>query len=92
LTSPFLPPAGGLLPGGPFARAACSAGFLGGEIGVEFLQDFLAGLLDVDVEILEDARGHAVAFAQQAEQDVLGADVGVVERLGFLGGEGEDLS
>ena len=56
----------------------------GGEIGVELLQDLLAGLLDVHVEVLEHARGDAVAFAQQAEQDVLGADVGVIERLGFL--------
>ena len=76
--------------------APCSgappAGFFGGgEIGVEFLQDFLAGLLDVDIEVLEHAGGHAVAFAQQAEQDVLGADVGMIERLGFLAGEREDF-
>ena len=65
--------------------------FLGGEIGIEFLQDFLAGLLDIDVEVLEDARSDTVAFAQQAEEDVLGADVGMVERLGFLGGQRQDF-
>ena len=65
--------------------------FAGGKIGIEFLEHFVAGALDVDLEGLEHARGHAVAFAQQAEQDVLGADVGVIERLGFLAGEREDL-
>ena len=85
LTSPFFSAAGfsGALAGAPF--------LLGGEIGVQFLQDLLAGLLDVHVQVLQHARGHAVAFAQQAEQDVLGADVGVVERLGFLGGERQHL-
>ena len=62
-----------------------------GEIRVQFLQNFLAGLLDVHVEVLENARGHAVAFAQQAEQDVLGADVGVIEGLGLLLRQGQDL-
>ena len=40
---------------------------------------------------LSTSRGHAVAFAQQAEQNVLGADVSVIERLGLLGREREDL-
>ena len=42
-------------------------------------------------EAFEHAGGHALALAEQAEQDVLGADVGMVERLGLLAGQGEDL-
>ena len=72
-------------------RRAFLLRFRRGEIRIEFLQDFLAGLLDIHVEILQDARGDAVAFAQQAEQDVLGADVGVIERLGFLARERENF-
>ena len=64
---------------------------LGGEIGIEFLQDLLAGLLDIHIEVLEDARGDAVAFAEQTQQDVFGADVGVVEGLGLFRSQGEDL-
>ena len=55
------------------------------------MQDFLTALVDVDVEIPQHARGHAFALAQQAKQDVLGADVGVVQRLGFLLGKLEDF-
>ena len=81
-----------LLFGGRFLRRFRAGAFLlRVEIRIEFLEDLLAGLLDVHVEVLKHAGGDAVAFAQQAEQDVLGADVGVVERLGFLGGEGEHL-
>ena len=80
----------GLLAGPPPAPGSCSDSGRG-EIRIEFLEDFVAGALDVDFEILEHARGHAVAFAQQAEQDVLGADVGMIERLGFLAGEREDF-
>ena len=65
--------------------------FLGGKIRVQLLQDPLARLLDVHVEIFQDLRGHAVAFAQQAEQNVFRADVSVIERLGFLGREREDF-
>ena len=61
------------------------------EVRIEFLEDFIAGALDVDFEILQHAGGHAFAFAEQAEQDVLGADVGMVERLGLLAGEREHL-
>ena len=91
-----------LLPGAPpsrrtalgrtgLAAAFLALAFAGGEVGVEFLEHLVAGALDVDLQGLEHARGDAVAFAQQAEQDVLGADVGMIERLGFLAREGEDL-
>ena len=80
-----------LLRGRLFRRLAGGGFLLGGEVGIEFLQDFLAGLFDVHVEVLEHAGGDAIALAEQAEQDVLGADVGVIEGLGFLLREGEDL-
>ena len=71
--------------GGRFFRGLAGGGFvLGGEIGVELLQDLLPGLLDIHIQVLEDAGGDAVALAEQAQQDVLGADVGVVEGLGLL--------
>ena len=62
-----------------------------GEVGVEFLEDFVAGAFDIDFETLEDAGGDALALAQQAEQDVFGADVGVVEALGLFAGQREDF-
>ena len=65
--------------------------FLSVKVRIELLQDLLAGLLDVHVEILQNPCGDAVAFAEQAEENVLGADIGVIERLGFLGGKGEHL-
>ena len=37
------------------------------------------------------ARGDAIAFAQQAEQDVFGADISMVQSSGFLGRQSEDL-
>ena len=60
-----------------------------GEIRVEFFEDFVAGAFDIDFQALEDAGSDAFALAQQAEQDVLGADVGMVEALGLLAGEGQ---
>jgi hypothetical protein len=47
----------------------------GREVGVELAKDLVAGALDVDLEALEDAGGHALAFAEKAEKNVLGADV-----------------
>ena len=41
---------------------------------------------------LEDAGGQALLLAQQAEQDVLGADVVVLERARLLLGEDDDLA
>ncbi len=67
------------------------AGFTRGEIGIEFLEDFVAGAFDVDFEALEHAGGDAVAFTQEAEEDVFGSNVAVIERLGFLAREGEDF-
>src|SRR6266404_335808 len=38
-----------------------------------------------------NARGHAFAFPEQAKQNVFGADVRVIERLGFLSGERQNF-
>ena len=40
---------------------------------------------------LEDVDGHALAELDQAEQEMLGADVVVVEAVGLLAGQGEHL-
>src|SRR5260221_3226438 len=61
------------------------------KVGIQFLQTLLPRLLNIDVQILEDSRGHAVDFAQEAEQNVFGAHISVVERLGFLGRKRQHL-
>ena len=61
------------------------------KFGIQLAKDLVAGPLDVDLEVLEDARSDPFALPEQAEQDVLRSHVAVVERLGFLAGEGEDL-
>jgi hypothetical protein len=55
-------------------------------------RDLGAHLLDGDVERLEHPRGEALLLAQQAEQDVLGADVVVLQRPRFVLGEDDDLT
>ena len=46
----------------------------------------------LDVHVLEDPRGDALALADEAEQQVLGPDVVVVEALGLVLGERQDLA
>src|SRR4029453_13699971 len=54
---------------GPGARLA-AATWAG-----EHADDLVADLLAVGVEVEQDACGHALVLAHEAEQDVLGADV-----------------
>ena len=54
------------------------------------LLDLAAHGLERDAEALERLGGDAFALVDQAEQDVLGADVGVVEQARFLLGEDDD--
>ena len=56
------------------------------------LLDFEPDLSQVDVEVLEHVGRHAAAFLDQAEQDVLGSDVFVVEPLCLLIGKLHDFS
>ncbi len=70
----------------------CSASPSGGvKFGSSSRRISLQSALDIDFEILEDTRGHAFAFPQQAEQDMLRAHVRVVERLRFLPGQRQHL-
>ena len=55
--------------------------------GLDDLLDLVADLPQVDVQVLQDVRGDAAALLDQAEQDVFGADVLVVESLGLLVGQ-----
>ena len=60
-------------------------------LGLDLGEDLLAAALDVDVELGEHLGGDALALAEEAEEDVLGADVGVAELGGLAAGVGEDL-
>jgi hypothetical protein len=51
-----------------------------------------ADLGQLDVHVLEDARGNPLALADEAEQQMLGPDVVVVEALRLILREGQDLS
>ncbi len=78
----FLGPGGlGQLAHGDHVRAALDQFF-----------DFQADLAQIHVEVLQHVGADAAAFLDQAEQDVLRADVFVVEALGFLVGQGHDLA
>ncbi len=68
------------LAGGDLVALADDAGDLG------------AHLLDGDVERLEHARGEALLLAQQAEQQVLRADVVVLQGPRLVLGEDDDLA
>ena len=66
----------------------------GGDLltGADDAHDLGAHPLDGDVEGLEDAGGEALLLAEQAEQDVLGPDVVVLERPRLFLGENDDLA
>ncbi len=55
-------------------------------------RDLRPHLLDRDVEALEHPRREPFLLAQQAEQDVLGADVVVLQRARFVLRENDDLT
>ena len=65
----------------------------GGDLlaGADDPHDLRAHALDGDVEALEHARREALLLAQQPEQDVLGADVVVLERSRLLLREDDHL-
>ena len=54
--------------------------------------DLRAHLLHGEVERLEHACGETLLFAQQPEQDVLGADVVVPQRASLVLREDDDLA
>src|SRR5690606_17790683 len=55
------------------------------------LDDLLADLVEVGAEFDQYLRGHTFALADEAEQDVFGADVVVAELQGLAQGQFEDL-
>src|SRR5215471_695289 len=61
------------------------------EVWIELFQNFIAGPFDVDLETLEHARGDAFAFAKESEQDVFGANVGMIKRFRFLARESQNF-
>ena len=56
------------------------------------LLDFQADLAQIHIEVLEHVGSDAASFLDQPEQNVLGADVLMIEPLGFLIGQLHDLS
>ena len=56
------------------------------------LLDLATDLLEIDRHGLEDIGGDALALLDEAEQDVLGTDVLVVEALRLAAGEAHDLA
>src|SRR5204862_5642541 len=54
--------------------------------------DLSADALHGDVERLENARGETLLLAEEPEQDVLSADVVVLEDAGLLLGEDDHLA
>ena len=53
----------------------------------EDVDDLVADLVEVDAQALEHAGGDALALADEAEEEVLGADVVVAEAPGLVDGE-----
>src|SRR5204863_4142565 len=75
------------------ARAATAArAALAAAAGTrQHADDLVADLLGVGVEVEQDARGDALVLADQAQQDVLRADVVVAQAQRLAEGELEDL-
>src|SRR5207244_918967 len=74
-------------------RARCERNLSGRDLVAlpDDARNLSADLLDGDVERLEHAGGEPFFLAQEAEQDVLGADVVVLERPSLVLGENDDL-
>lgn len=60
--------------------------------GADEAFDFEADLSEVDFEVFEDIGADAAAFFDETKQDMLGADVFVVEALCFLVGQCHDFA
>ena len=63
----------------------------GGFPALDRLLDLLLDVLEIDVEVLQDAGGDALALANQAEEDVLRPHVLVVQAGRFFAGHLQDL-
>ena len=66
-------------------------GRLGLRAGADLLFDGGAHRLEVEPHLLQHAHRDPLPELDQAEQDVLGADIVVVEAVGFLPGQRQHL-
>ncbi len=73
------------------AAAAAPLAFGSFETVAEQVEHFLADFLELEAEVHEHLGGNALLLAQQAEQDVLGADVVVVQVAGLFHRVFDDL-
>ena len=64
---------------------------LGLRAGADLLLHFHADGLEIEPHLLEHIDGDALAELDQPEQEMLGAHVIVVEAVGLLPGEGQNL-
>ena len=64
---------------------------LGVGAGADLFFDFHADGFEIEAHLLQHVDRDALAELDQAEQQMLGADVIVVEAVGFLAGQGQDL-
>src|SRR5258706_10176698 len=59
--------------------------------GVKRFEDFLTGLLHMDIKGLKHTGGDTLAVAQEAEQNMFRADICVIKSLGLLGSESQSF-
>src|SRR2546423_5168415 len=57
----------------------------------DLLLDFHPHSLEIEPHLLEDVDGHALPQLDQAEQQMLGPDVIMIEAIGFFSSESQDL-
>ncbi len=72
-------------------RVGNAASRLGLRAGADLLFDGAAHGLQVEPHLLEHADRHALPQLDETEQNMLRADIGVVEAVGFLAGQCEHL-
>ncbi len=60
-------------------------------VGIHLFENGFADLIRVHIQIAQNARGHAFALAQQAQQEMFGADIIHVHRARFRAGQSNDL-
>ena len=67
------------------------ADHLGFRPGTDLLLDFHPHGFEIEPHLLEDVDGHALPQFDQAEQQMLGPDVIVIEAIGFFAGKSQHL-
>src|SRR5262245_54508241 len=70
-------------------RAQFGIAFRRRKIRIEFFQYFVTGSLYIDLKTLQNSSGDALALAEQAKQNMLRANVGMVESARFFASERE---